>query len=100
MGEGLAQGPYVAARGGVEPTTFRTEGTDNLHLTNHAPMICIPLRIYLSTLYVFTACPTVSSSANFREDLVICSVPLLLSESLIGKTHHRNFINISFGKII
>ena len=34
-GEGLAQGPYVAARGGVEPTTFRTEGTDNLHLTNH-----------------------------------------------------------------
>ena len=33
-GEGLAQGPYVAARGGVEPTTFRTE---NLHLTNHAP---------------------------------------------------------------
>ena len=32
-GEGLAQGPYVAARGGVESTTFRTEGTDNLHLT-------------------------------------------------------------------
>ena len=26
MGEGLAQGPYVAARGGVEPTTFHTEG--------------------------------------------------------------------------
>jgi len=36
-GEGLAQGTYVAARGGVEQTTFRTEGTDNLHLTNHAP---------------------------------------------------------------
>ena len=35
-GEGLAQGPYVAARGGVEPTTFHIEGTDNLHLTNHA----------------------------------------------------------------
>ena len=35
-GEGLAQGPYVAARGGVKPTTFRTEDTDNLHLTNHA----------------------------------------------------------------
>ena len=35
--EGLAQGPYVAARGGVEPTTFRTEGTHNLHFTNHAP---------------------------------------------------------------
>ena len=34
-GEGLVQGPYVPARGGVEPTTFRTEGTDNLHLTNH-----------------------------------------------------------------
>ena len=36
-GEGLAQDPYVTTRGGVEPTTFRTEGTDNLHLTNHAP---------------------------------------------------------------
>src|SRR6218665_396850 len=35
--EGLAQGPYVAARGGVEPTTFRTEGTDNLHLTKQRP---------------------------------------------------------------
>jgi len=33
-GEGLAQGPYVAATGGVEPTTFRIEGTDNLHLTS------------------------------------------------------------------
>ena len=38
-GEGLAQSPYVAARGGVEPTTFDAEGTestDNIHLTNHA----------------------------------------------------------------
>src|SRR6218665_1078229 len=36
-GEGLAQGPYMAARGGVEPTTFHTKGTDNIHLANHAP---------------------------------------------------------------
>ena len=36
-GEGLAQGPYVADRGGVKPTTLCTLGTDNLHLTNHAP---------------------------------------------------------------
>ena len=35
-GEGLAQGPYMAARGGVEPTTFRTE---DLHLTNHVPSL-------------------------------------------------------------
>ena len=40
-GEGLAQGPYVAARGGVEPTTFPTEGTGNLHLTNHVPNLSI-----------------------------------------------------------
>ena len=32
-GEGLAQGPYVVARDGVEPATFRTEGTDNHHST-------------------------------------------------------------------
>src|SRR6218665_507059 len=35
--EGLAQDPYVAARGGVEPATFRTEGTDNHHSTNPRP---------------------------------------------------------------
>ena len=34
-GEGLAQGPYVAARGGVEPATFRTEGTEHHHSANH-----------------------------------------------------------------
>ena len=29
--EGLAQGPYVAARVGFEPATFRTEGTKLHH---------------------------------------------------------------------
>src|SRR6218665_1774329 len=38
LDEGFAQGPYVATRDGVEPTTFRTKGTDNLHLTNHTPI--------------------------------------------------------------
>jgi len=33
----LAQGPYVADRGGVEPATVRTEGTDHHHSTNYAP---------------------------------------------------------------
>ena len=28
----------MAARGGVEPTTFRTEGTVNLHLTNQVAL--------------------------------------------------------------
>src|SRR6218665_300689 len=46
-GEGLAQGPYVAARGGSEPTTFRTEGNDNRHLTNHAPMAVLKHRYLL-----------------------------------------------------
>jgi len=36
MSEGLSQGPYLVARGGVEPATFHTEGTDNHHSTNHA----------------------------------------------------------------
>ena len=47
--EGLTQGPYVAARGGVEPTTFRTEGTDNIHLTNHAP-VCISMYMYRAVI--------------------------------------------------
>ena len=29
MSEGLAHGPYVAARAGVEPTTLRTKGVDS-----------------------------------------------------------------------
>ena len=29
--EGLAQGPYVAARVGFEPATFHTEGTEHHH---------------------------------------------------------------------
>src|SRR6218665_3730010 len=29
VSEGLAQGPYVAARAGVEPTTLRTKGVDS-----------------------------------------------------------------------
>ena len=29
--EGLAQGPYVAARVGFEPATFQTEGTEPHH---------------------------------------------------------------------
>ena len=33
--EEFAQGPYVAARGGIEPATFRTEGTEHHHSTNH-----------------------------------------------------------------
>src|SRR6218665_992736 len=31
--EGLAQGPYVADRGEVEPATFRTEDTEHHHST-------------------------------------------------------------------
>src|SRR6218665_726417 len=48
--EGLAQGPYVAARGRVEPTTFCTEDTDNLHLTNHANNIFHYKRVMLHRL--------------------------------------------------
>jgi len=39
MSEGLAQGPYVAARGEVEPTTFRIEAT------NTTPQPTMPLII-------------------------------------------------------
>ena len=30
MSEGLAQGPYVAARAGVEPMTLRSKGFDSI----------------------------------------------------------------------
>ena len=31
VSEGLAQGPYVAARVGVEPMTLRTKGVDSIN---------------------------------------------------------------------
>ena len=39
------QGSYVAARGGVEPVNFRTEGTD--YSTNHTPCPAISFIVYL-----------------------------------------------------
>src|SRR6218665_2503756 len=54
-GEGLAQGPYVAARGGVEPTTFRTKGTDNLQPTTPtkvcSTIYSLPYRLLKTDLY-------------------------------------------------
>jgi len=41
MSDGLAQGPYVVARVGFEPTTFWTQGTEPPHPT------------YISYRYVF-----------------------------------------------
>jgi len=37
--EGLARGPYVEARGGVGPATFRTKGTKHHHSANHTPRL-------------------------------------------------------------
>src|SRR6218665_1211035 len=39
--EELAQGPHVAARGGIEPATFRTKGTGHHYPTYHASKIKI-----------------------------------------------------------
>jgi len=35
VSEGLAQGPYVAARAGAEPMTLRTKGVDFLQMAIH-----------------------------------------------------------------
>jgi len=37
--EGIAQDPYAAARGGVSPATFCTEGIEHHHSTNHVSQI-------------------------------------------------------------
>ena len=37
VGEGLAQGPYVAARAGVELVTFRTKGLDSTNAPHMPP---------------------------------------------------------------
>src|SRR6218665_1636857 len=38
VSKGLAQGPYVAARAGVEPMTLRTKGVDSANVP-HTPNI-------------------------------------------------------------
>jgi len=47
--EGLAQGPYVAARAGVEPTTLQTIGIDST-MSHHAPQIFI-----ISAYFIFVS---------------------------------------------
>jgi len=56
-GEGLVQGPYMAARGGVEPTTFRTEGADNLCAFAPAgPLLwnCLPAKICALAVWLYS----------------------------------------------
>ena len=48
VSEGLAQGPYVAARAGFEPTTLRTKGIDS----TKAPTCPTYHMYYMSILYV------------------------------------------------
>ena len=45
--EELAQGPYVAARGGVKPANFNMEGTEHHHSANHAPLSGTELLVFL-----------------------------------------------------
>ena len=58
VSEGLAQGPYVAARAGVEPTTLWTKGDES---TNEPPcptrqelttMTCLPKMPVILTLFL------------------------------------------------
>ena len=45
--EGLAQGPYVAARAGFEPSTYRTKGDES---TNEPPHLT---RLYLISSFAY-----------------------------------------------
>src|SRR6218665_2590879 len=49
VGKGLAQGPYVTARAGVEPTTLRTTGDDS---TNEPPRPTSCIGLLLLSLHV------------------------------------------------
>src|SRR6218665_1875044 len=78
-GDGLAQGPYVAAIGGVEPTTFHTEGTDILHVTNHVPLR-VKIVINLKSMSVkMLIIPLTSDEPLGTADLTLESVTTSLS---------------------
>ena len=46
VSEGLAQGPYMAARAGVKPMTLRTKGVDSTNAP-HTPHDLCPLLIFV-----------------------------------------------------
>src|SRR6218665_830909 len=72
VGKGLAQGPYMAARAGVEPTTLRLKAIDS---TKAPPCLNIKSRILLQNLlhsassFIYSVCinfKEVSKTAYFR----------------------------------
>ena len=66
MKEGLAQGPYVAARAGFEPTTLRWKGIDS---TNAPPrptlMIYESCYTSISVVKITLAAGLVENSSNY-----------------------------------
>jgi len=51
--EGLAQGPYLAAKTGLKPTTFQTKAVES---TNNAPLSYLfKVSIVLLSVYYVTA---------------------------------------------
>src|SRR6218665_2330472 len=67
LSEGLAQGPYVAARAGVEPMTLRTKGVNS---TNGPPC---PTKFLLMRKMLHTCLQTVYGSAS---QTFFCRLPV------------------------
>ena len=51
VSEGLSQGPYVAARAGVEPMTLRTKGVDSTNAPP-TPQKIIQYNIIQPSIYI------------------------------------------------
>jgi len=74
VSEGLAQGPYVVARVGLEPVTLQTQGTE-IATTPHivANTATAGSNIHLQTLHFYVNCLVEDSSWNVhRIYLLVC----------------------------
>src|SRR6218665_1808829 len=65
VSEGLAKGPYVAARVGFEPTTIRMKGVESNNETLYAPHLLFIYFLFINLLFV---CQDVKRTTRFIDE--------------------------------
>ena len=83
MSKGLAQGPYVAARVGVEPMTLRTKGVDSINVP-HMPYYQCALCADITELLLFV-CFVINRKVSI--DCIAIFVFLNLYNAALSRGH-------------
>src|SRR6218665_2076998 len=89
VSEGLAQGPCVAARAGVEPTTLRTKGVDSTNAP-HTPHTSSDSRIPSNMPVCLSVCLSVCQSVPLSVFLSVCLPVCLIVSLFLCLVYSRN----------